>query len=166
MKKPSMSRIRAFVAKTQASNRSPSSIPGGNASGMHPRDFDADALARGIADELEHTTSMAIAMEIAMDHITKNRHYYDKKTSPAMRSSEAQFRAIMADAKRRTDAMGERGKAMFQKFLDTLNEVMNREQLTGAEAAERARAAIFGRVSQARARRKCNCKRIVLGRML
>ena len=53
-------------------------IPGGLADKASPEDFDPKALARGIKVELEHTSSRAIAREIAMDHLTEDPRYYDK----------------------------------------------------------------------------------------
>jgi hypothetical protein len=53
-------------------------IPGGLADKRKPQDFDASDLADGIGVEMEHTSSRAIATEIAMDHLTEDRDYYVK----------------------------------------------------------------------------------------
>jgi len=53
-------------------------IPGGLSSGKSPKDFDPKLLAEGIKVEMEHTTSKAIAREIAMDHLTEDPLYYKK----------------------------------------------------------------------------------------
>lgn len=63
-------------------------IEGGLSSGMsveeiakkHDRDVDDifDQLRKGIQVEMEHTSEMMVAMEIAMDHLTENPDYYDK----------------------------------------------------------------------------------------
>ena len=53
-------------------------LPGGKADHMQPSDFDDDALAEGMAHELEHTESLKIAREIAMDHLAEDRQYYKK----------------------------------------------------------------------------------------
>jgi hypothetical protein len=53
-------------------------IPGGLADGCDPSEFDSAQLAKGIKVELEHTTSRAIAKEIAMDHLKEDSKYYDK----------------------------------------------------------------------------------------
>lgn len=53
-------------------------IPGGRAAGMSPKDFAKTSLAAGIEVEMEHTTSRAIAREIAMDHLAEDPHYYLK----------------------------------------------------------------------------------------
>jgi len=53
-------------------------LPGGLADKKNPDDFDADALAEGIAVELEHTKDQDLATEIAMDHLTEDIEYYSK----------------------------------------------------------------------------------------
>lgn len=54
------------------------SIPGGLADNKSPKDFDKDKLAKGVAVELEHTSSKQTATEIAMDHLTEDPEYYNK----------------------------------------------------------------------------------------
>jgi hypothetical protein len=51
-------------------------IAGGRAAGRSPSEFDAASLAQGIAVELEHTRSRAVAREIAMDHLAERPDYY------------------------------------------------------------------------------------------
>lgn len=53
-------------------------LPGGLASGMRPEDFEPEQLARGIEVELEHTQDVALATEIAMDHLVEDPEYYTK----------------------------------------------------------------------------------------
>lgn len=53
-------------------------IPGGLADKKDPSDFYAGALAKGIKVELEHTSDKDVAREIAMDHLTEDKDYYDK----------------------------------------------------------------------------------------
>jgi hypothetical protein len=53
-------------------------IPGGLASGMDIASFDADSIKKGIKAELEHTSDVDIATEIAMDHLAEDPLYYDK----------------------------------------------------------------------------------------
>jgi hypothetical protein len=53
-------------------------IPGGEASGMCPRQFDQEALMKGIHVEAEHTNDIMTAMEIAMDHLAEDPEYYEK----------------------------------------------------------------------------------------
>ena len=53
-------------------------IPGGLADGAKPSEFDPKQLAKGVKVELEHTSSRAIATEIAMDHLKEDPRYYDK----------------------------------------------------------------------------------------
>ena len=53
-------------------------IPGGLSSGKNPEDFDQDALEKGIKVEMEHTTDREFAQEVAMDHLTEDKEYYDK----------------------------------------------------------------------------------------
>lgn len=53
-------------------------ITGGLADKKSPEDFDAKALKKGTAVEMEHTNDPFIAQEIAMDHLTEDPKYYDK----------------------------------------------------------------------------------------
>jgi hypothetical protein len=52
-------------------------LEGGAADERSPGEFDEDALASGIADELEHTDDPSLATEIAMDHLVQDEDYYD-----------------------------------------------------------------------------------------
>lgn len=42
----------------------------------NPSDFDQDELQEGTKHELEHTTNLALAQEIAMDHLSEDPKYY------------------------------------------------------------------------------------------
>lgn len=53
-------------------------IPGGLADKAKPEDFDTEQLKAGLKVELEHTSDPAIAIEIAMDHLTEDADYYKK----------------------------------------------------------------------------------------
>ena len=63
-------------------------IPGGLADGMtvgdlaskHEVDIEQllDKMEKGVNVEMEHTNDKSIAIEIAMDHIYEDLHYYDK----------------------------------------------------------------------------------------
>jgi len=53
-------------------------IPGGLAEGKKPSDFDQKQLSKGTKVEQEHTKDKDVAREIAMDHITEDKKYYDK----------------------------------------------------------------------------------------
>lgn len=53
-------------------------LPGGLADKRRPSDFNQKELRRGIKVELEHTDDPEIAREIAMDHLTEDRAYYEK----------------------------------------------------------------------------------------
>lgn len=52
-------------------------IPGGLSAGRKPEDFDPEQLAKGIKVELEHTKDPRMALEISMDHLMEDSHYYD-----------------------------------------------------------------------------------------
>ena len=54
------------------------SMGGGIADDKKPQDFDSIELERGILVEREHTDSIEIATEIAMDHLTEDKDYYEK----------------------------------------------------------------------------------------
>ncbi len=60
------------VANWHAKDR----LPGGLGDRTRPEDVDPDELADGIRVEMEHTDDPALAMEIALDHLTENPHYY------------------------------------------------------------------------------------------
>lgn len=53
-------------------------LPGGLADKKTPKDFGPKALAKGIEVELEHTSDIDLATEIAMDHLTEDPKYYTK----------------------------------------------------------------------------------------
>lgn len=51
-------------------------VPGGEADDRSPAEFDRRELALGLHHEMEHTDDPAVALEIAMDHLTENPTYY------------------------------------------------------------------------------------------
>lgn len=53
-------------------------VHGGLSDKKTPKDFDPVALNKGLKVELEHTDDRHLAMEIAMDHLTEDKSYYDK----------------------------------------------------------------------------------------
>lgn len=53
-------------------------LPGGRAAGRRPEQFDRCQLAIGTLVELEHTGDVAVAREIAMDHLVEDPRYYEK----------------------------------------------------------------------------------------
>ena len=55
-----------------------STLPGGEAEGLDPHDFELESIKKGIAVELEHTTDPNVALEIAMDHLAEDEDYYEK----------------------------------------------------------------------------------------
>jgi hypothetical protein len=54
----------------------PDQLHGGKADGRDPSEFDPKELEKGARHEMEHTDDPAVAMEIAMDHLTEDPHYY------------------------------------------------------------------------------------------
>jgi hypothetical protein len=63
------------------------SLPGGLADGKTPSDFPREALLKGMNVELEHTNNKKMAKEIAMDHLTEDKRYYDKLQKMEKKSS-------------------------------------------------------------------------------
>ena len=63
----------AFCQKVQ-----PEALEGGLADDVSDDEFDASALAKGVAVEREHTTDVRAATEIAKDHLREDPKYYDK----------------------------------------------------------------------------------------
>jgi hypothetical protein len=53
-------------------------LPGGKGDARPDGMFDPGQLARGIAVEMEHTGTPAVAKEIAKDHLTEDPQYYAK----------------------------------------------------------------------------------------
>lgn len=54
------------------------SIKGGLSDKVSPNRFDRKQLAKGIETEVEHTSDLNMALEIAMDHLKEDANYYDK----------------------------------------------------------------------------------------
>lgn len=52
-------------------------LVGGRADWMPDSDFDQRALRKGMRVELEHTTDLSLAKEIAKDHLSEDPRYYD-----------------------------------------------------------------------------------------
>lgn len=81
--------VAAFIKKAQQGKTRPGKVPGGKAARRHPREFSTDSLVEGTMHELEHTTSVAVAMEIAMDHLAEDLLYYEKLAKVEKPSSRA-----------------------------------------------------------------------------
>jgi GNAT superfamily N-acetyltransferase/predicted ABC-type ATPase len=59
--------------------RGPDMLPGGKGDKKHDLSkFDPEQLAAGIKVEMEHTSDPRIALEICIDHLTEDSHYYTK----------------------------------------------------------------------------------------
>ena len=73
----------------ELANFFPDQIPGGKAAGRSPDDFDRVELKKGTRHEMEHTMDPSSAMEIAMDHLAEDPHYYsDLEAAGRLFSSE------------------------------------------------------------------------------
>jgi hypothetical protein len=53
-------------------------LRGGEGDGIAADQLDPQALAKGMKEEGEHTSNLALRKEIATDHLAKDRKYYDK----------------------------------------------------------------------------------------
>lgn len=95
-------------------------LRGGLADKKVPSQFDPVALQEGIKVELEHTSNLHIAKEIAMDHLTEDPKYYEK-----LRTMESQ---VMDDK-----LMGELNKS-FENDLLFSRISGNRVVVTGLSA--------------------------------
>ena len=51
-------------------------IPGGNADGKSPSDFEKSQVEKGKEVEFEHTDDPDTAREIAIDHLDEHQEYY------------------------------------------------------------------------------------------
>ena len=51
-------------------------IPGGNADGKKPSDYEKSQINKGEKIEFEHTDNPDIAKEISMDHLEEHPDYY------------------------------------------------------------------------------------------
>lgn len=51
-------------------------LPGGKGDNANPADFDQEEIKMGIEVEMEHTNDREIAMEIVLDHLSEDPHYY------------------------------------------------------------------------------------------
>lgn len=53
-------------------------LKGGLADGKPDSDFKPSSLQAGMKVEKEHTSDMAVAKEVAKDHLTEDKQYYKK----------------------------------------------------------------------------------------
>lgn len=93
--------LRAAVRAARAAPYPPAALPGGEGARLHPRDVPAATLLRGARHELEHTGDPRIAIEVALDHLARDRRYYTRlermerpaKRRPAPKRARAKKRA-------------------------------------------------------------------------
>jgi hypothetical protein len=69
--------IEDMSSKDASSDSWQDKMTGGLADKKKPKDFDSDALEKGIKVEMEHTNDRQVASEITMDHLSENPKYYD-----------------------------------------------------------------------------------------
>ena len=67
----------AYSKAGKSMKKKEDNIPGGLADKKKPSDFDPKKLEQGIKVEMEHTSDRKIAEEIAMDHLTEDKNYYE-----------------------------------------------------------------------------------------
>ena len=87
-------------------------LSGGLADKKDPKDFDRASLIKGIKVEFEHTDSVDVAAEIAMDHLTEDPLYYDKLETIEEGSPEDE---------ERWKALADMGDKEAQRRLDRVN---------------------------------------------
>lgn len=73
------------VSKAAADDK----LPGGKADGLPDSKFPPKALAEGVKHEHEHTSDDQIAKEIAKDHLSEDKSYYEKIKEIEKRSISA-----------------------------------------------------------------------------
>lgn len=75
-------RIKSFLCYTLKNKHYTDSLHGGLGDGVDLQKafdiFGIEALIDGIIVELEHTDSIAVALEITIDHLTEDKEYYIK----------------------------------------------------------------------------------------
>jgi hypothetical protein len=82
-------------------------LPGGEASGLRPEDFDQVELERGTKHELEHTDDPEIAREIAMDHLAEDEAYYERLEALERQTFRNQSRPVTMGAMPLRDKLDE-----------------------------------------------------------
>ena len=74
-------------------------LPGGPADNISDDKFNAEALAKGIKHEMEHTENEQVAKEIAKDHLTESADYYDKLEEMKLSGVDISIYRLMAAGK-------------------------------------------------------------------
>lgn len=100
--------------------RTKDAIPGGLAEGRSLEDFDPEQLEAGVKVELEHSGGVALAREIAMDHLTEDPDYYRKlakmegtKAQPSDDITPEKARQILKDGEVHGHPLTEKQRGMF-----------------------------------------------------
>lgn len=73
-------------------------LPGGKGDNTLPQDVDQAELQMGIKHEMEHTNDPEIAMEIALDHLTEDPHYYSNLQAAGI-DEAAKYKALKVKVK-------------------------------------------------------------------
>ena len=71
-------------------------MPGGEADNIADTEFNAEALAKGIKHEMEHTNDEQVAKEIAKDHLKEDGAYYDKLEQMKLKNIDVEIYHLMA----------------------------------------------------------------------
>lgn len=97
-------------------------IPGGLADKKKPSDFDRGALEKGLKVEMEHTNNPQIALEIAMDHLTESKTYYDdlEKIEKHAKKEPAMNELVRRVVARSLEAMKKPSEDTAKQVIDVL----------------------------------------------
>lgn len=93
-------------------------IPGGLADNKSDKDFPKDQMRKGEKVESEHTSSKAIAKEIARDHLVEDKKYYDKLEKMEKKAFLKAFFKLAGMAEVSTTAIFSRDRMLWGKRRD------------------------------------------------
>ena len=120
-RKPQLSDVMSDLSRYMPEDK----IPGGLADKASPREFDPKALAKGIKVELEHASSVKIAQEIAMDHLSEDPLYYEK-----LAKMEKTHEDVIGGGSSTGD-IGLAGSLPYQSVLQKAKNKLDRKRLEG-----------------------------------
>lgn len=112
-------------------------LTGGKADGKSNKDFTPDQLALGRKTEREHTTSDALAEEIARDHLQETPDYYDRLKAMELEAERQGMKAASVSMVRNRytgEMMAVPTDKMYETFRQNSPGVVERSAIMGGGA--------------------------------
>lgn len=118
--------IKKLLAPALNKTAAKDKLPGGVADGLPDSKFPPKALAEGVKHEHEHTSDDQTAKEIAKDHLSEDKSYYEKIKEVEKKSENVYMNQLRNMYSMRRPIVYDYNKPVFENIRDQAMEVKRR----------------------------------------